>query len=856
MENSIALLKDCIENRAPILFLGAGFSLGAKGKSGHNLILGSDLSQHLYSQIIIPNQKSLPDYLLAKAEFANKWKDLQSICDVLREGNLLNERNHYLYNEFSECSYDDSPYYSYLPKVDWKYIFTLNIDDLVEHIYDSESKPLLCWNNSSDKYEDDFNKTVLIKLHGDVKNSSTYVFDEKEYLAFGSSDNWMLRKFADLYISHDVIIIGTQFQERDIEIALQKVFDYGCDNSNFNYFFISPGTFKGKVQAAIESSKNFHHIKWDTQTFLEFLQENVSKPKGAIQNLCSQGITYWNEALQNARSQKECWDLYQGTPSTATDFYFNIDIAHPNIQNKIEEFLKSDNRIGFIEIKGIPYVGKTCIAKRALTIGVAQLFKSFYCVKTDIQYLQVLDQFLESASTSDSFIFCFEDASSYYRSLVKIANNHKNHVKRLFFIVTTSDTTQGPHDYVFGAVPFLPIVVSEKVNNTLAKSIYDKLQEKSQLGKLLTYGNKKSEIVKFIKHINDLIDVLYVAHRGERFSKYFSTWIDIHRSDSLFPVFQAVTLLYAMGLPNISIIYLPEIALPLGCNTFNLSKFVQYFGEFCYEEDGLLRLRCSRLITDTVLPNLAVTSRCKTIRSLVFSLSKELTERDRSFKNEIFKHLIRASILKQIVSLDSEQAIDFLIDLKPHCKHLSYYWIQLGILYRTANKFEDAENAFEYAKSVHGSENYQIAHTAAKNYMEWGLWAINNVPSQASALFEEGSKNMLQLIWRWPYPDAVCFSAHTYIDMNIKYYNKLNQAPPESTWKAMNTCMIKYVYNANVVEKLLRELFDKLCQFGKKYNLQIDQEKALSDILGHSGKIAMHPEVAWQIEDALPPYEE
>ena len=66
---------------------------------------------------------------------------------------------------------------------------------------------------------------------------------------------------------------------------------------------------------------------------------------------------------------------------------------------------------------------------------------------------------------------------------------------------------------------------------------------------------------------------------------------------------------------------------------------------------------------------------------------------------------------------------------------------------------------------------------------------------------------MGQLILRWPYPDAICFSAHTYIDMNVKYYDKLNQVPPESTWKLMNTCMVKYVYNANVADHLLRDLF-------------------------------------------------
>lgn len=48
MDKDVELLKDCIENRAPILLLGAGFSLDAKGKCGKPLMLGGELTQRLF----------------------------------------------------------------------------------------------------------------------------------------------------------------------------------------------------------------------------------------------------------------------------------------------------------------------------------------------------------------------------------------------------------------------------------------------------------------------------------------------------------------------------------------------------------------------------------------------------------------------------------------------------------------------------------------------------------------------------------------------------------------------------------------------------------------------------------------
>lgn len=152
----------------------------------------------------------------------------------------------------------------------------------------------------------------------------------------------------------------------------------------------------------------------------------------------------------------------------------------------------------------------------------------------------------------------------------------------------------------------------------------------------------------------------------------------------------------------------------------------------------------------------------------MYTISKDLQEGDKTFNNELFKHLIRASSLKFIMGINERDAIDLLVGLQDDCKHLSYYWIQLGILHRNINEYDKAENAFEYARKSHGRDNYQIAHTTAKNYMEWGTWALDHAPSQAATLFEEGSERMLKMFLRWRYPDAICFSAHTYIDIHAE----------------------------------------------------------------------------------------
>ena len=414
--------------------------------------------------------------------------------------------------------------------------------------------------------------------------------------------------------------------------------------------------------------------------------------------------------------------------------------------------------------------------------------------------------------------------------------------------------TKSSNRYVFGAAPLLEIPLSEKVNSALGNSIYEKLNEKAQLGKLVNYADSRKDIVSYMKQIDDLIDVLYVAHHGKRFSDYFEGWLKMRDTDEQFTMFQVISLLTTMGEPNISINYLPDVAESLGCVKFDYPKFIQAFGEFCSNEGGFLKLRCSRLFTDVVLNNLSLGERVTIIRSLVYTISKDLQEGDKTFNNELFKHLIRASSLKFIMGINERDAIDLLVGLQDDCKHLSYYWIQLGILHRNINEYDKAENAFEYARKSHGRDNYQIAHTTAKNYMEWGTWALDHAPSQAATLFEEGSERMLKMFLRWRYPDAICFSAHTYIDMNIKYYTQLNRIPPDTTWSMMNKFMEGYANNANLSDRLLRSIFSHMCDFARKNALPIEREKEIYQLIAGKETVIADSRVEW-IDEELPLYE-
>ena len=82
-------------------------------------------------------------------------------------------------------------FHDYLVKYPWKNIYTVNIDDLVENIYEENDKEYSCISSSKDIPRKSENME-LIKLHGSVrKPGDGYIF----------SKNWMNRILSTIYNS-------------------------------------------------------------------------------------------------------------------------------------------------------------------------------------------------------------------------------------------------------------------------------------------------------------------------------------------------------------------------------------------------------------------------------------------------------------------------------------------------------------------------------------------------------------------------------------------------------------------------------------------------------------------------------
>ena len=164
-------LKRILFDTNPILFLGAGFSYGATNDKG-----------------IIPTGEALKDEIFK--EFVEK-KVTQSDADEIRVSSLqdmcqfiydyLNKKEElktFLMSRFKGVKPKD--FHLLLTSYQWKRIYTVNIDDLVEKIYSNNTCPILVQNKSKEQLCDDC--VEYIKLHGCVNApEEPIVFSKSEY---------------------------------------------------------------------------------------------------------------------------------------------------------------------------------------------------------------------------------------------------------------------------------------------------------------------------------------------------------------------------------------------------------------------------------------------------------------------------------------------------------------------------------------------------------------------------------------------------------------------------------------------------------------------------------------------------
>lgn len=161
-------------------------------------------------------------------------ESFSSISSIYHKMVQAEKQQSYLLNKFTNVKLENVK--KNFLKIDWPYIYTLNIDDAIEN--NSEFKTVLYANRDIRNSIFEQEKCV-IKLHGDIKDILKYedsnceIFDQKQYVVSIKKNVSLLKKLTHDYEYLNLLYIGCSLSD---EIDLLFSTSMANDNNNNRYY--------------------------------------------------------------------------------------------------------------------------------------------------------------------------------------------------------------------------------------------------------------------------------------------------------------------------------------------------------------------------------------------------------------------------------------------------------------------------------------------------------------------------------------------------------------------------------------------------------------------------------------------
>lgn len=163
-----ALFKQLVSNSGMNLYLGAGFSAYAYNSDKESLPLGNIINERLIEMFSLDKSRNF---------------NLSKSCQKIKKDNK-DALNRVLKEIYMVKSYDDR--YAYLVDLPINNIITLNIDNLIEKIYEEKTDTISLIDSKVYGSLEKSNSVNLYKIHGSVTYPMTedMSFTEKELSIF------------------------------------------------------------------------------------------------------------------------------------------------------------------------------------------------------------------------------------------------------------------------------------------------------------------------------------------------------------------------------------------------------------------------------------------------------------------------------------------------------------------------------------------------------------------------------------------------------------------------------------------------------------------------------------------------
>ena len=740
--DDIQKLKEVLINGNPMLFLGAGFSYGSKNSYG-DMATGNVLKDEIYNTFVKGAIKD--SYETEVQQFT-----LQELCGFVNDHlKKKDELKSYLIKRFQDV--EPAAFHYLLSEYPWKKIYTVNIDDLVEHICHKNHIDFVVQNTSKEKSVKD--ELEYVKLHGCVNApDEPFIFSKTEYDNLISSRlNFKHNKLISDIQNENFIFVGASLDERDIDYYISQYENAGHFRKG-KLFFIEPYPTL-KLQMRVERLEGTI-IKWTTEEFLKFIKKinfNPTELEKRKMRLIYSGI-YPLKDILNSVPKEEPYEskLYEGYNSNWYDlkegWLFEPSSIY-GIYEKINQIDFSKNNNYCLALYGNAFCGKDCILKLVGSYlekkGVEVL--EFKGKKLDIR---VLREYI-SNSTNENYALLVENASYYYKVIEKILQMDTG--KHILVVTTSRNYYHMKKKYYLEGNPYEEIKIENSIDKISAQNIYIKLKEKGYLGNISTTESTGiQEIIKEKNYINLFTTITYGSGFKKRLKK---TSKEVLASNpEIKNLYIELTIFDKADLS-----YYPSELLT--------ARYSIDFGMFVRKNYKELS-RVQALIVDFV----KLDEQGVGLKNVIL-VNEVWGSLSRNEKKHAIVHILKEDCLEKKFGLKLKEILSIYYQLKVEFSDISYYWLQLGIAEQKCNEYNKALNHLNMAHVIR-PKAYQIQHAIGRNYLKFANYLSDSV--QAEALFKQGEEIMLELINSSEYykEKAKNYSIHCYVLEKIQYIKR------------------------------------------------------------------------------------
>lgn len=247
-------LCQLIRQEKVLLWVGSGFSSYAGYPTGTELI-SIILSQISESSDKVSNSESIL---------------LKDVADFFVESNGRNDLNSLLIKEFgkppSRCDLHES--LALINRI--KYIVTTNYDVLFEKSYGDK---LVVVSRDKDLPDSGKNpdKTILLKIHGDISRPDSIVITSEDYKKF-QSDTIVWSEIRSLLSKYVVVFIGYSLNDPNVKTMLNDI-DTRLQEKRHPFFFISNRIDESRQLDL--ATHDLHFIEMDAVDAIEYIVRNT-----------------------------------------------------------------------------------------------------------------------------------------------------------------------------------------------------------------------------------------------------------------------------------------------------------------------------------------------------------------------------------------------------------------------------------------------------------------------------------------------------------------------------------------------------------------------------------------------------